>query len=557
MLSQLRLENLGVVEDADIEFGPGLTALTGETGAGKTMVVAGLGLLLGGRGDAGVVRRGAVRARVTGSWEGDEALGSLVSELGGDIDGELVTQRQITAQGRSRAVVGGCQVPVSALAKLSESLATIHGQNEQVRLVSADRQREILDAYAQPAELPRYRTNYAELKACETELDALTSAEAQRLREIDLLRFGLGEIDEIAPVPDEDHALAAEANRLADADELKLRASEIHQLLSGDETDFEIPGAVGMVGQARKVMQMLAQRDELAQPLADRLVEVDSMLSELAVDVASYSAELSIDPDRLEEVHQRRAALSQLQRKYGPELTDVLAWAVEARQKLASLDGAETRIENLRSRVRQLRDLIAQDAQTISATRAAAAKELSQAVHTELAALAMPHARVIFQLRAIPPGPYGIDKIELLLSANPGSDPVPLGKVASGGELSRVRLALEVVLATPNTHHTFVFDEVDAGVGGAVGLEIGRRLQRLATTSQVIVVTHLAQVAAFADHHFVVDKQSDGQLTTSGIREVIGDERVAELTRMMSGDASSDTGIRHAAELLQQARRQP
>ena len=556
MLTTLRLSAFGVVDDATLELGPGLTALTGETGAGKTMIVSGLGHLLGARGDSGVVRRGADKAVVEGRWEIPDALAERVRDLGGDVDhGELVALRQVTAQGRSRAVVGGAGVPVSTLAEVIGEVATIHGQSEQVRLSSPERQRELLDAHAKPAELDRYRANYAERRAAAAELAQLEDESMARAREADMLRFGLAEIEAVDPQPGEDDALAAEQRKLMDLDDLRGLAVASQGRLSGSDDDFDSASAVALVGEARKTLAQLADRDEAAKPLADRAAELSMLANDLAAEVAGYVDDLVADPLRLEAVGERRSLLANLTRKYGATIDEVLQWSADSSERLGTLVGSDDRIVELRARIAELDALLEADAAAISTARHAAAERLATDVKQELAALAMPHARLIFEVTPSALGPHGSDKIELLFSANPGSDPAPLGKVASGGELSRVRLALEVVLATEAEGQTFVFDEVDAGVGGAVGLEIGRRLQRLAERSQVIVVTHLAQVAAFADAHFVVAKASDGQVTTSGVRQLADDERTAELARMMGGESSSAKGVEHAEELMAKARR--
>lgn len=554
MLLELSLSDFGVVAGTAIELRPGLVALTGETGAGKTMIVSGLGHLLGQRADAGIVRRGAERAVVRGRWQVDDTVGDAVRELGGDVDdNELVTVRQIAANGRSRAVVGGAPAPISTLAALE--LATIHGQSEQLRLASPDRQRELLDAHARPPGLDRYRDAYREREQAAAELRELDSAAMERAREADMLRFGLEEIAAVEPRPGEDQELEAEQRRLQDLDELRQLAGTAQASLSGDEYDYEAPSAVGLVGQARKVLSSLADKDEQARALAGRAQEASLLVDELAADVSSYLADLVDDPLRLEAVAERRARLATLTRKYGATIDEVLAWSEESALRLAQLDGSDERIVELRGRVAALDAELRELAAGITARRREAAASLADQAHRELAALAMPHARLEFQVGEAPLGPHGADRVELMFSANPGAAPGPLGKVASGGELSRVRLALEVVLAGADGGHTFVFDEVDAGVGGAVGLEIGRRLQRLATASQVIVVTHLAQVAAFADQHFVVHKSSDGRVTTSDVREVVGDERVAELARMMGGSSDTAAALEHAAELLDEAAR--
>ncbi len=557
MLTELRLAGFGVVEEAALQLGPGLTALTGETGAGKTMIVAGLGQLLGARGDAGIVRRGSKRALVEGRWQVPPAVVAQVEELGGDVDDgqELVTLRHVSAQGRSRAVIGGTQMPVSTLASVLDQLATIHGQSEQQRLSTPERQREILDAWAQPAALEGYRRDWGERRSAATELHELVEQAMARTREIDMLRFGVDEIAAAAPEEGEDDALSMEATRLMDADDLRHLASTVQTALSGDEADFDVPSAVGLLGEARKALATLAERDRLASELSSRVQEAQYLLDDVAAGVASYAADLVADPARLESVGRRRAQLAGLTRKYGPGLDDVIAWAQEASERLLQLEGSDDRIEVLRVRIEELDSRLTTASAAITADRERASEQLSTLVEEELSALAMPHARLEFTLTPTELGAHGADRIELMFAANPGSTPAPLGKVASGGELSRVRLGLEVILAGGSADHTFVFDEVDAGVGGAVGLEIGRRLQRLATTSQVIVVTHLAQVAAFADAHFVVAKASDGQVTTSDVRKLDDAERPAELARMMGGSAESAAGVDHAMELWTAARR--
>ena len=555
MLTTLRLTAFGVVDEAALDLGPGLTALTGETGAGKTMIVSGLGHLLGARGDAGIVRRGADKAVVEGRWEVPPPLAERVRDLGGDVDDELVALRQVSAQGRSRAVLGGAGVPLSALGDVLGELATIHGQSGQIRLSTPERQRELLDARARPEELPRYRADFAERRSAAQELARLEAEAMERAREADMLRFGLDEIAAVEPHPGEDEALAAEQAKLMDLDELRALAGAAHEALSGSEVDYDAPSAVSLAGSARKSLDALAGRDDTARELSGRATELGMLAADLAADVAGYLADLVADPLRLQAIGERRAELAGLTRKYGATVDEVLAWAERSAARLGELVGTDERIVELRSRIAELDARLAADAAAITAARRQAAAELAVAVKDELAALAMPHAELRFEVTDAALGPHGADRIELLFSANPGSEPAPLGKVASGGELSRVRLALEVVLAEGERGHTFVFDEVDAGVGGAVGLEIGRRLQRLAATSQVIVVTHLAQVAAFADHHFVIAKSSDGHLTTSGVRRLSDDERAAELARMMGGEARSEKGVQHAVELLDRARR--
>ncbi|HMR13931.1 MAG TPA: DNA repair protein RecN, partial [Arachnia sp.] len=463
MLTALRLTAFGVVDEAALDLGPGLTALTGETGAGKTMIVSGLGHLLGARGDAGIVRRGADKAVVEGRWEAPSAVAERVRELGGDTDdGELVTLRQVSAQGRSRGVIGGAGVPLSALSDVLGELATIHGQSGQIRLSTPERQRELLDARARPEELTRYRADFAERRAATQELAQLEAEAMARAREADMLRFGLDEIARVEPRSGEDDALAAEQAKLMDLDELRALAGAAHEALSGSEADYDAPSAVGLAGTARKSLDALAGRDDAARDLSSRATELGMLAADLAADVAGYLDDLVADPLRLQAVGERRAQLAGLTRKYGATVEEVLEWAEKSAARLGELEGSDGRIVALRARIAELDASLAADAAAITAARRHAAAELAVAVKEELAALAMPHAELRFEVTDAAPGPHGADRIELLFSANPGSEPAPLGKVASGGELSRVRLALEVVLAEDAGGHTFVFDEVDA-----------------------------------------------------------------------------------------------
>lgn len=561
MLRDLHLRALGVIDDATLELAPGLTALTGETGAGKTMVTTGLGLLLGGRGDAGLVRHGATRALVEGRFVPGDALDpERLDELGAELDGdELLVARQVTEQGRSRAFLGGAQATVTALAEVTAELATIHGQSEQIRLGSSDRQREVLDRACGPdhlRDLAEYQRRFAERRSLQAELLELTTHAQERAREADLLRFGLDEIERVAPVAGEDVTLAALAHRLQAVDDLRALAHRVSVAMSGDEDDDDRPAAVALVGEARKSLSQLSDLDPGADHLHARAIEMATTLNDLAADVSGYLADLEADPAELERVVARQADLGRLTRKYGSTIDEVIEWSRVQAQRLLGLEDSDGRSAELTEQISALTAELDDRAARLGANRRARATGLAEMVGGELAALAMPHARLVFEVVDTPElGPHGLDQVHLLFSANPGSAPAPLGRTASGGELSRVRLALEVVLASDEQGHTFVFDEVDAGVGGAVGLEIGRRLAKLAQRSQVVVVTHLAQVAAFADRHLVVRKASDGQVTSSGVSVVDGDERLRELARMMGGLDEADSALAHARDLLAEAGR--
>lgn len=557
MLSELRLSAIGVIAQACLELGPGFTAITGETGAGKTMVVTGLSLLLGERADSRLIRTGASQARVEGRLTvASSAETADLDELGAMVeDGELLVVRQVTPK-RSAAFIGGAQIPVSRLSSVTGTYVTIHGQSEQQRLGSADHQRDVLDTYAGPQTqelVGKYRHLYRRRSASMAELSRLRGEARERARQRDFLSFGLAEIEKVAPQPHEDEELAQETRKLQAVDDLRVAASEATMALAGDDDAPDLSSAYTLISSAHRVMDRVANRDPEAATLAGRLAETEYLVADIIADLSSYVTGLDVDPRRLEWVGQRRAALQQLTRKYGDSINDVLAWSQQAAASISELDNSDERITALERAVAAADARLQQWGADITRLRNKAATELSDRVHAELAALAMPHARLHFEISPLAdPGPHGCDNVVLMFAANPGATAAPLAKVASGGELSRVRLALEVVLAEGQPEHTFVFDEVDAGVGGAVALEIGRRLARLADHAQVIVVTHLAQVAAYADAHFVVSKSTDGQVTSSDIRRVDGLAREEELARLMAGTVSQKA-LAHARDLLAHA----
>jgi DNA repair protein RecN (Recombination protein N) len=576
MFDEIRISALGVIDSSTLELGPGLTVITGETGAGKTMVVTALGLLLGGRADTGAVRSGSPHARVEGVVDARALPGFLaaVDDLGGATDdGQVVIARNIAAEGRSRAWVGGASVPVSRMAEVTEPLVAVHGQSDQHRLLRAGAQREALDRFAVDGVadlLAQWQDLHAELTTVERELDDVVTHARERAQEADRLRFGLGEVEAVSPEPGEDVALAAEESRLGYADTLRTAAEQAREALSSDQ---DAPDALATTAAARTLLEGVRDHDPEAGELADRLAELTYLLSDLAADVASYASRLDTDPARLAAVSERRAAITALTRKYGETVEDVLAWSQEASRRLLDLDDTDGRTDTLRAEQARLRAELADVGSRLTAARESAATALGRQVSTELTQLAMPHAEVTVAVGqhevAEPARPTpgvlrvgtrwlratssGLDDVELLLAANTGSEPRPLHKGASGGELSRVMLALEVTLADSNPVPTFVFDEVDAGVGGKAAIEIGRRLAILARRAQVLVVTHLPQVAAFADRHVVVHKQSDGTVTTSGLVVLDDEARERELSRMLAGVEESDAARAHARELLDTA----
>ncbi|MCW2758493.1 MAG: recombination protein RecN [Nocardioidaceae bacterium] len=572
MIEELRITSLGVIDESVLELGPGLSVITGETGAGKTMLVTALGLLLGGRADSGTVRTGARSARVEGRFTVSPELASAVEAAGGEPDDHTVLfVRQVSAEGRSRAFAGGAAVPAGSLSDLTDALVAVHGQSDQHRLLRPEAQRHALDSFAGNAvaePMAAYTADYTRLRVVERELDDVVRNARERAREADLLRHGLEEIEATDPVPGEDVALAAEEERLGFADTLRTAAEQAREVLSSEDG---APDALAATAAARKQLDDVREHDRQAAALADRLAEVSYLLSDVAADVSSYASALDSDPARLATVSDRRAALTGLTRKYGETIDEVLAWSQQSATRLLELDDTDDRIERLRAERTTLRARLGESAGTVSRGRSEAASRLGAQVSEELTALAMPHAAITVavtqhddpggltlragkQERTVRFGPHGADEVELLLAANLGAEPRPLGKGASGGELSRVMLALEVALAGTSPVPTFVFDEVDAGVGGKAAVEVGRRLAMLARTAQVVVVTHLPQVAAFADRHVVVRKSDDGLVTTSGLTVLDDAERVRELSRMLAGMEESETALAHAEELLAAAR---
>ncbi len=596
MIHELRITGLGVIADATCRFAPGFTAVTGETGAGKTMVVSGLGLLTGGRADAGLVRVGEPQAAVEGWFDApEEPLAAIVADAGGVLDDEGLTAARIIAT-RGRSVLGGRGVPTAVLADVVGQLLVIHGQHDQTRI--GGRALSLLDAFAGEVTQDlarRVGQLHGQLRALDRELDELRATERERARELDLLEFSLAEIAAIDPQPDEDVHLAAEAERLANAEDLVGAAQTAREAITSDADLDGASDVMGLLSAARRALESASAHDpELAAPAA-AIRSAMAQLADVAADLSQYAQDIDADPRRLAAIQDRRADLGRLTRKYGSSIAEVLEWSATSAARVAQLAGADDRIEALEAQGQDLRARAAVLCAELSAARRAAAARFADEVAAELAALAMPRARVAFTVSStpdpdgllLPPvdqaaarrvmdpvhgatqthdagatgaptGPVafratGVDDVALMLAANPGAPLRPIAQAASGGELSRVMLAVQVVLAGADPVPTMVFDEVDAGVGGAAAIEVGRRLQQLSTRTQVIVVTHLAQVAAFADRQLVVTKDSDGSVTESSVQVVEGEQRVRELSRMLAGLADSEAAGAHASELLELA----
>ncbi len=556
MIEEMRLRDLGVIAEATLPMGPGFTAITGETGAGKTMVVTGLGLLLGQRADSGAVRAGASQATVDGVWivPEDGAVADRVREAGGDVEpigggrAELYVGRSISSEGRGRASVGGRAAPAGVLADLADDLVVVHGQSDQLRLKSAAAQRDALDRFGgEPVQSARdvYRQAYERWRGIDRELSRLTDDRDARAREAEDLRAQLAEIEQAAPEPGEDAELATRAERLANAEELRLAAATAHDALSGEADG---PDAGSLLSDARRALERV--HDPVLEELAGQVADLGYRAADIAAALAGYLADLDESgPHELAAVEERRAVLAALVRAHGT-LDAAIELLDTGSSRLTELDDDSDRIERLTAERDAAASTLDEAAAALTAARTEAAGRLGAAVTTELRALAMPDARLEVAVTAGAETASGRDDVAILLAPHPGAEPRAVSRGASGGELSRVMLAIEVVIAGVDPVPTFVFDEVDAGIGGAAAIEVGRRLARLAQSSQVIAVTHLAQVAAFAANHLTVVKANDGSVTASDVRRLDGAEREAEMARLLSGMPDSEAALSHARELL-------
>ncbi|MDT5305750.1 MAG: repair protein RecN [Mycobacterium sp.] len=583
MLSEIRIESLGAISVATAEFDRGLTVLTGETGTGKTMVVTGLHLLGGARADANRVRSGADRAVVEGRFSTgdlDEKAAAHIDEMldasgaERDEDGSIIALRSVSRDGPSRAYLGGRSVPAKSLSGFTTELLTLHGQNDQLRLMRPDEQRGALDRFASVgARLERYRKLRDAWQSARRDLVDRSNRARELAQEADRLKFALHEIDTIDPAPGEDDALVADIRRLSELDALREAASGARAALSGAGEDAtadptgQSASAADSVARAKTALE--STEDATLRGLADQLGEALTVVEDAARELGGYLSELPSDASTLDAKLARQGELRILTRKYAADIDGVLQWASEARDRLAHLDVSEEALAGLQRRVDELALQLADAATELNKARSQAAKRLAKEVTGELSGLAMTDAEFTITVSTIPAGlddpaalalasgarahagGDGVDQVEFGFAAHRGTTVLPLSKSASGGELSRVMLALEVVLTASMAGTTMVFDEVDAGVGGRAAVQIGRRLARLARSRQVIVVTHLPQVAAYADVHLMVDStERDG---ASGVRRLDGDDRVAELARMLAGLGDSDTARAHARELLEAA----
>jgi len=567
VIEEISIRGLGVIGEATLPIGPGFTALTGETGAGKTMVVTALGLLLGERADTAAIRSGSSQAVVEGHWlvDASGSVANRVRDAGGDLDAVpgsndagLLLSRSISIEGRSRAAVGGRAAPIGVLNEIGQQLVVVHGQSDQIRLRSATAQREALDRFAGQdvaTVLGNYQSVYARWQSTQSELDLLVAERDRRSQEADDLRLAMEEIERVAPQRGEDVELAERADRLTNLEDLRLAAAQAQQLVSSQLGD-DSSDVLGLLGSAKRQLDRVADHDPALEVIAQALANAEILVTEVSSQLSTYLSDLDADGGReLEVVQERRAELATLVRRFGPTLDDAIDYLDTGSSRLLELDNDSDRIEALRAEVENDRAQIVELAAELSGVRTRHAAQLSERVTGELGALAMVGAELTVEVEDRPDySQTGKDQVSFLLRPHAGSEPRPLGRGASGGELSRVMLAIEVVIAASDPVPTFIFDEVDAGVGGASATEIGRRLAMLAQSAQVIVVTHLAQVAAFANNHLSVVKDSDGSVTESSVRQLHGEERVAEMARLLSGLTDSESGLTHARELLDLAR---
>ena len=562
MLAEIRISGLGVIEEASLPLHPGLNVVTGETGAGKTMVVSGLLLLFGARGDSSLVRSGAASAAIEGLVDiaQDHPAALRAIEAGGSVDDGLVLARSVSSEGRSRAYVGGRAAPVGVLAEVGESLLAVHGQADQWRLREPDQHRAVLDRFGGDVlatRLDAYRLVWTRVREVRTTLQRLRSEARDRVVELEGLQAGLDLVERIAPVAGEDDALRVEDERLSHADELRQHIAQTQLALAGsDEGGPAETSVLALLARARSALEHVATLDSSADELRERVIELAHLSVDLAADVSRYAADIDLDPTRLSFVQERRAELSTLTRRYGPRVEDVLQWAQSAAARHAELSGTDERIAALEEEADRLGEELERAAASLTDARRSAAERLGERVTAELSRLAMGAAAVTVEVTASDPGPHGADVVAIVLAANPGEPGRSITKAASGGELSRVMLALEVALGEGESGPDvpiFVFDEVDAGVGGAAARDVGARLAALAQHTQVIVVTHLAQVAAYADHHLVVAKATDGTVTASDVVVVEGAAREDEIARLLAGSVS-EAAREHARELLADAR---
>jgi DNA repair protein RecN (Recombination protein N) len=552
MLTELRIKNFAIIESLTLPLARGFNVLSGETGAGKSIIVGALGLLLGERANADVIRTGADRATVEGVFDVSDRpeIRAMLDERGIDVEDATVVLKREVAAGRARAWINGTTVNAGLLADVGRQLANLHGQHEAQTLLDPEAQRRILDAFAGATEqATSMRHAHGDLSSIIREISDLTKRRADAERRADYLRHVAKEIGDAQLTDGEDVKLEEEARRLENAEELRALASGLAGTLDGEEdTVLQKLGAVSRhLASLQRIDPTLAR---LQEPYDSAYYAIEALARELE----DYEASIDLDPSRLDDVRRRRDLLFKLTKKYGSTLAEVIRTADEARAELDLVDSAGLDLRQLESRERAARAAVNECARTLTELRQTGAERLARAVDEVLPDLGMPDGHVnvaLHPLREI--GSSGAEDVEICVALNVGHEPRPLSRVASGGELSRVMLALKTILARLDRVPTLVFDEVDAGIGGRVGLQVGETMRRVATYHQVFAITHLPQIAARAHHHILVSKGARGGVTTADVAVLSGDDRVAEIARMLGGDPESDVSRAHARELLETA----
>jgi DNA repair protein RecN (Recombination protein N) len=547
MLRFLRIRNFALIEQLELHFQDGFNLLSGETGAGKSIIVDALALLAGSKASAEMVRTGESRSVVEAIFEMD--LSAELDRLGLDAEGrELIVRREISSDERNRVYVNNQPSTVSALRELAPLLLDIHGQHEQQTLLDHSSQLALIDAFADSSTLAsRVRDLFAAAEQAEAELAELNADHARKLDRLDLLTFQRDEIEKADPKPGETETVRQKLGILSNAGKLLEAAARGYEAFYESETSI-----LSTMAQTQRAIRDAAQHDGRLQPIAEQIESARISIQDLAYALRDYADQVEADPQELERAQTRLAELERLHRKYGP---DLLEHVQKVRREMDNIGLTETKKAELQAKISALGKEYAERAAELSRKRRSTSKKLQAAVETELRSLAMPHASFTIAWEDLAPGrAFGIDRPELLISANPGEEPWPLERIASGGELSRVMLALRTVLAVDRKEKTLIFDEVDAGIGGKAAETVGQKLKELSSRYQIFCVTHLAQIAAFADHQYRIEKLVQNGRSVTRVEPLSGEARVEELIRMMSGSRVTDAARQHVKELLKAAR---
>lgn len=567
-LEEISIRNLGIIEESHLELSPGLNVLTGETGAGKTMILTALHLVLGGKADSSLVRHSAERLSATAAFslpekQSKEFIDQVESSGCAIEENQLIFSRSVTSEGKSKAAINGTTIPASVLAELSTQLIEIHGQSANIQLSKPARQRELLDRFGGApiaSALANYTISYLAYLELKDRIKVMKSASSKRDAEIAELEDFLSGWSKLKAVRNEYSSTVDEISRLSSVEDLRVATTQAISAAMDEDN-----GALTSLGIAKRALENAKGRDSRLDAIADQVSESFYILDEAARDLASYQVSLEADPDRLNELQERRAAINSFLKKWAgagdpdEELILLAARAKSGRENISDLKGGDERIAQLESALLTIKEDLVKNAMILTEARKVAAQALSRDVSLELKQLSMPHTELLVdintpeyggQLKESDFSAHGCDDLSISIKAHSTAAKIAIGKGASGGEMSRIMLALEVVIAKTHPVGTYIFDEVDAGVGGKAAIEVGRRLSLLSKSAQVIVVTHLPQVAAWADTHFRVEKRSDGLIVESGVEKLKETERVEEIARMLAGLEESTSALEHAAELL-------